>query len=275
MSIAPPPPTCIRRPDSLWTSCRCNDCRAYMARMSKRHRSGLIERADSDEAWIILDRLIARRWSPRAIASATGTNFSRWHGTLREHARTGRKRPLHHSTCVALATMGDPSDGMVGITGSRRRLQGLARQGYDLRVVSDATGIGFSTLGMIRGRATGELVRASFYVTIRDFAESVGVTIGPSRLAMLHAQSAGWPSLLAWDDLDDPAEKAPATRLHVARDDVDPVVVDRLLAGQNVESTRAEKDEAMRRWRAMGRSERSLCALHGWKDARYGREDAA
>lgn len=58
--------------------------------------------------------------------------------------------------------------------------------------------------------------------------------------------------------------------------DFDPVVVDRLLTGNRVPSTRADKVEAMRRWMATGRSQRSLCRVHGWQESRYvERQDGA
>ena len=54
------------------------------------------------------------------------------------------------------------------------------------------------------------------------------------------------------------------------------MTVERLLDGQRVPSTVAEKHEAMAQWLAAGRSERSLCALHGWKEGRYvTRQDGA
>lgn len=88
------------------------------------------------------------------------------------------------------------------------------------------------------------------------------------------ARVKGWLPPLAWDDIDDVTERPRRERGHVSPDDLDPVAVERLLAGERIRATRAEKDEAMRRWKAMGRSERSLCEIQGWKDARYGRSVA-
>lgn len=36
--------------------------------------------------------------------------------------------------------------------------------------------------------------------------------------------------------------------------------------------SRAEKIEVLRRWKAQGRSERSLCAMTGWRPGRYKEE---
>lgn len=53
------------------------------------------------------------------------------------------------------------------------------------------------------------------------------------------------------------------------REVVHPSTVERLLAGDRIESTRAEKVEAMRRWLANGGSQRELCRIHGWAENRY------
>lgn len=46
-------------------------------------------------------------------------------------------------------------------------------------------------------------------------------------------------------------------------------VVERLLDGEHVDSTPAEKTEALRRWLETGGSERAFCRMHGWKHGRY------
>ena len=86
----------------------------------------------------------------------------------------------------------------------------------------------------------------------------------------------GYAPPLAWDDIDDPTEM-PRGLVNSRDDDgIDPVVVDRLLAGERVRSTNAEKVEAMRRWTREGGSEKALCDMHGWRAGRYvTREDAA
>lgn len=79
--------------------------------------------------------------------------------------------------------------------------------------------------------------------------------------ARRYAREHGWLPPLALDDLG--LDETPA------EDDVDEAVVLRLLAGERVPSTPAEKAEALRRWRAAGGSEKAFCATHGWKAGRY------
>jgi hypothetical protein len=76
----------------------------------------------------------------------------------------------------------------------------------------------------------------------------------------------GWLPPLAWDDIDDPNE----TPDFGADDyDVDPVVVRRLLEGQRIKATHAEKVAALAQWVADGNSKRELCDHHGWNDGRF------
>lgn len=74
-----------------------------------------------------------------------------------------------------------------------------------------------------------------------------------------------------------PGGAIPDGRTRRDPDDIDPVIVDRLLLLQRVpDSTRAEKCEAMRRWLASGGTEKALCDAHGWGSSRYvAREVAA
>ncbi len=85
------------------------------------------------------------------------------------------------------------------------------------------------------------------------------------------ARAKGYVPPLAWDDID--ADEKPQTggRVQV----FDDVIVDRLLAGEHLKSNRAEKEEAMRRWLAEGKSQRSLCQIHGWAENRYVDKEAA
>lgn len=267
---------CIRRPNSIWTHCGCPTCRTEQARMAKLARNGHYHRPGLpvDEAWQVLDSLIDRGWTPKAIGSATGTGWHRWHGTIREYMRTGRRRVLSPSSCVALTRIGEPTDGQVGAYATRRRLQALSRIGWDLYRLSDDTGIGFTTLAAIRaGKITR--TRATFHTTIADAYTRLCMTPGPSTQAVQGAIRKSWVSPMAWDDIDDPREK-PRGVSHAdkaRRQDVDEAVVIRVLDGEVLPTTIAEKNEIMRRWKAMSRSERALCARMGWKDARYGRDN--
>jgi hypothetical protein len=122
--------------------------------------------------------------------------------------------------------------------------------------------------------------RTRAYITVetarnvREFYAAHEFTIGPRTHTASRARNAGHLPPLSWDDPGTLAwpssDRRTWARAKAPKVDVpDPVVVERLLAGLQVRSTRAEKDEAMRRWLAAGRSQRSLCAMHGWAENRY------
>lgn len=99
---------------------------------------------------------------------------------------------------------------------------------------------------------------------------------GASR-ARNRAIALGWAPPLAFDNIDDPDEQPTdwEYREVTARDiyrepGVDPVVVMRLLEGDQVVANTAERRAAMAQWCADGGSERELCLMHGWKPGRYG-----
>ena len=259
---------CIRRANSVWTTCPCPPCRADAARMAKLARNGRYTRIPHEAAAEVVEGLMERGWTSHAIASATGVS----HNTIaRGVSRGSRYSP---GICRLILKHGDPTEGSVGATGTRRRLQGLALQRWDLQSIADATGIGFSTVAAIRSGAT-ERVYSRFYTTIRDWTASVEMEIGPSRQARLHAIKKGWIGLLAYDDIDDPNEHPGRGYTHRRRDEVDEVVVRQLMAGERVPSSKAEKEEAMRRWVANGGSRRSFARLHGWRESRYGKGGVA
>lgn len=151
----------------------------------------------------------------------------------------------------------------IDATGTVRRIRALQALGWRYRDIDEAAGYG--------GRNWAHNLTTQGRVHL-DTAEKVdlvyrrlGMTPGPSDRVRRHALKMGWPPPLAWDDID--TDEQPDFGGH--DDQIDPVVVDRLLAGERLPSSQAEKVEAMRRWLAQGRSEKSLCDAHGWKYGRY------
>jgi len=121
-------------------------------------------------------------------------------------------------------------------------------------------------------------VKAETFRLFDAIYRELSVAIPPSGPGPLVARERsakwGWHPPFAYDNIDDPNEKPRgiptvkgARRPH---HEIDPTVVERLLEGQKVpQTTNAERKEAMRRWLAMGNSERSLCKALGWHEGRY------
>lgn len=159
--------------------------------------------------------------------------------------------------------------------GTQRRLRALQAVGWTLSEIS-------ARLGESRSRVEKWCTEEKTFVYART-AEKVAAAYeefcrlpdpdGPwAKRNRGMAARKGYAPPIAWDDnIDDPEAEPYAA----AEDVIDDVVVERLMSGRRARSTRAEKVEAMRRWRATGRSELSLCRMHGWKPGRYVAPDQA
>lgn len=183
--------------------------------------------------------------------------------------------------------------GYVPAVGTIRRIRALARIGWSMQEVARASGgrVRLDTLRAVNS-VEPEKVRYVTKEAVDDAYRELCMRIPPKgrtpSQVRTRAIRKGWLPPLAYDDIDDPREApvvpVPATRaadgklLPQDKADVDESVVLRLLDGDTtIQSTRAEKVEAMRRWLSWGRSEKSLCAIHGWKDSRYtsGKQESA
>jgi hypothetical protein len=160
--------------------------------------------------------------------------------------------------------------------GTQRRIQALMRLGWTSTDIADAAGWGNrnSVLRILNGQKGRPCtwVERKTYRTIAEVFERLAMRFpepAPHRArTRTIAARKGWHFPLEWDDPDtDPTPKRGSR--HTNPDDIDLMVVDRLLHLERVPSTRAEKETAMRRWIADGRSRASLSRAHGWKDGRY------
>jgi hypothetical protein len=166
----------------------------------------------------------------------------------------------------------------VDATGVRRRIEALGAIGW--------TGV---QIGALLG-TTGEHVRqlraekrwsshrtadrvAEVYEDLRDTPPPETTRVERHNASRQRNQAAakGWAPPEAWHDIDDPTEQ-PWTRVEqLGRDYVDPVVVDRILAGRPHPANRAERGEVIRRWQAAGRALAELERLTGWNVNREAR----
>jgi hypothetical protein len=157
-------------------------------------------------------------------------------------------------------------------TGSIRRIRALMALGWRYSDIDTAAGYATVRPTWAHNIVTQAMVHIDTAEKVDEVYRQLGMTLGPSSRVRGLAAGRGWAPPLAWDDIDN--DDAP--NLGGTDDDIDPVVVDRLVAGHRTPSTNAEKCEAMRRWLAMGKSEASLCMAHGWRDGRYiERQDGA
>lgn len=163
--------------------------------------------------------------------------------------------------------------------GTQRRLRALVALGHTFARIGEGLGI---TAAAAHAAAKRDriYVRATTAAKVDALFEAWSMTLPPTTTSIDRKNAAyartvarrnGWAPPLAWDNID--TDEVP--HAVIEHEDLDQVVVERLLAGERIPSTPAEKHEAMRRWLAAGRSERSLCLVHGWKESRYTERRAA
>lgn len=172
---------------------------------------------------------------------------------------------------------------IISSVGSQRRIEALAWLGWSRQALAERLEVQAANVSqwMRNDTITADLA-ARIALLYDDLCMTVP-TGNPQAIANVRnqARARGARPPLAWDDIDDPDER-PSCGVRSdwgrPRDDIDEVVVERLLALQRVDSTRAEKEEAMRRWTEAGKSIKALCDAHGWRHGRYApkrQEDAA
>lgn len=165
---------------------------------------------------------------------------------------------------------------LVPVIGTRRRIEALEAIGWSRAHVSRELGHSREWVGHVLRKDT---IRQDTAAVIADIYERLSMVLpmdAPTRckgqtrfheVARSRARANGFAPPMAWDDDIDNPDAVPNFG---GRDvEVDPIVVERLAAGHRTKSTQAEKFAAMEKWLAMGHSQRSLCAIHGWQESRY------
>jgi lambda repressor-like predicted transcriptional regulator len=266
---------CIRRPHSVWTTCKCPDCLVDRRRREKLARHGRLHRVPSDAAWDRLDHLVAMGWSTRAIASATGISRHTLQSAIAMRRRGGRKQRwgAHHAALIVNA--GTPAQGSVDATGSRRRIQALSRMGHTLATIAAEAGVSQTGLSYIRSGATTS-IRVDTANAIRAAYGRMSMTPGTSDQPRRHAEAMRWPPPLAWDDdtIDDPAARPrglPGTRQHRVSDEV---AIQQAIAGRRVNLTIPERLEVVRRLTEAGVGAERIAELVGTSERNVVRDRA-
>lgn len=160
---------------------------------------------------------------------------------------------------------------LVDGTGTVRRIRALWAMGW--RSADIAARCGWGSPQAISELAQPTTARRGVFLgtaeTVARVYDELCMTPGPSDMTRRRAVRNGYAPPLAWDDIDrDPEPHAPTRD-----DDLDEVVVQRVLAGEwRLPTTPAEKAEVARRWVAGGRSTHALKQVVGWKVERYYRK---
>lgn len=178
---------------------------------------------------------------------------------------------------------GEPLTDLIAALGTQRRLQALMALGWSLARLEQHTDIDRTYLRFILRNNDRVAPKTADRVGLAY--DALSMTLPPNRTrgerqgvtrTLRYAQAHGYAPPLAWDDID--RDLAPISDAdHTTFDDVDEAVILRVLAGDHVPTTRAERIEIVARWTATGRPLADLERL-GWKPERYrtpDEEDAA
>lgn len=130
-------------------------------------------------------------------------------------------------------------------TGSARRIRALIAIGWSMRELARRTGHHHRTIqDVVYGRR--RLITRHTARWVSDLYEELSTTPGGSKYALLVADRYGWAPPLAWDEgaIDDPTAEPDLGGDNP--DFIDPIAVEKALAGHHVRLTPAERDHTFR-----------------------------
>lgn len=144
--------------------------------------------------------------------------------------------------------------------GAQRRVQALMVMGWTARAIADAGGW-LNAENIVQILSRRELLRSKADRVARVYDQLSG-RVGPSQHVRRRSLAKGWAPPVAWDDdeLDDPE----AIPHHLDQPDelvVDWAVVERVLAGEHLDTNRLERLAVLARWHG---STNELDDIHGW-----------
>ena len=182
--------------------CRCEPCRAAAARASKAWRRdnylGVVKLVDAQPLKDHVAMLMASGMSFRAIALTAG-----WSSRNALADAMSRKRVTPRTLARVLAVhpeLDNRRDAYVDATGSARRLQALAINGWPTRNL--AKQLGHKDPATIQHIANGKTptIRLRTKDGIRALFDELWDQPGPSKRTADFAKARGWLPALAWDD---------------------------------------------------------------------------
>jgi hypothetical protein len=250
--------TCIRRPGATWTTCRCPACLRHRAKVRKANENGRLAPARSDEAWAVLEWMIAARWSPAAIASATGITADSAHRIVASD-RVGSRVALTRPTANAILNAGTPTAGHIGAHGATRRMQALAVMGHSLAPIAALTGLPSMTLSVIRSGGVATTSPGNHTAVAAAFRQ-LAMKRGESGHTKARAARLGWVGPLAWDDIDDPAA-VPVGAPDDPTEVLDDIAIDLAVQGRlRTTLSVPERHAAVTRLAALGHNDTEIAA---------------
>ncbi len=230
--------------------CRCESCRESNRTYERRRNVyGWSERVASDwcDAAPVREHIMhlrANGMGKRRIAEVAGVHQSVIDVIIYGKHGSPATRILRRNADKVLAVTYDPAPGsVVDPTGTVRRIRALQAIGWTLAEIASRIGWATNNLGTLTSGYRA--CNAETAAKIRAVYDELSMTPGPSARSRYWAQKRGWLPPLAWndDDIDDPAAWASPGEEH--DDEIDPVVVERLVDGADWKALNASRAERL------------------------------
>jgi hypothetical protein len=263
--------------------CRCTKCTAAntaAGRIVTRERmyGRWQPYVDADPVRQHIAALRAAGIGVERIAALAGLSVSH----TRELAEPGRgnsrgPRRVRPSTATRVLSIGIDETSRaphsrVDATGTRRRLQALIAIGWPAELLANLLGRRPNSL---HRSMTGQSVTARTAHDVATLHERLwncrpprmtGEQRAAADAAQAHAAAQGWPTPLAWDDIDTDPTPPAVTASPFRQHEMDEIAIERAVAGDNIsydDLTAAEQQEVVRRLTARGSSVRDIAARLG------------
>lgn len=167
-------------------------------------------------------------------------------------------------------------DQMVPAIGTRRRVRALKALGFSGGEIGKHLGITYQAVHKLETSKASKVYAHTAKSVAEVYAQlSLASPIGPHRERIRnHAARLDYALPRQWLDIDDPNETPdPGYSERRVRDELDPIVVERILAGDwRLKASPAERHEVINRWPG---SDNELERRTGWNVARERRDMAA
>lgn len=180
----------------------------------------------------------------------------------------GQKSWMRKETCDRFLSITLDDAARVPVFRASRRLRALNALGYTTRDLAEMVKLTQAAVWDIQSQKERKWVTPETFERIDQVYRNYWDKPGNNALSIASARSKGYVPPMGWDDIDDESETP-----RPMRDDyvgiADPVIVERILRGEQAEASRAEKVAVVAEWRAQGKPVNELARQTGWKVERY------
>lgn len=212
-----------------------------------------------------LNELHRLGWSFEAIASWYGTGTPAGISLIaRGTSRTSHRKFEGLARLPVTLTVHPRVEDLswVPALGASRRVRALLASGWRYEDIEPMAG---RSLHVFAGNNAPTKMRAVDWRIIAAVYEQMSAAPGGSFRTKSRALAAGYAPPWSWNNIDNPREVPSLGASSVSPADVDPVVVERILAGEwRLPATRAERLEVIRRAVAAGRSQNWVERQTNW-----------